>query len=274
MTPYHHVHNTQYNSSRVTKSNNTGWLQESVLWKIIVLIALIYIIWADKVSIVFGAMPADAAQMQQEGQRVKASLFDLSHGATSIGAKTQDVQVVLPPEAESNLTHLMDPAFAQRNAVEQDLVQTRLTRCQTYVARFAPVAVAEMRRTGLPASITLAQGLLESDAGESKLAKATNNHFGIKCFSKKCRKGHCQNFTDDSHKDFFLQYPNAWGSYRAHTDFLKNSNRYAQLFDLEPQAYRKWAKGLAEAGYASDPQYANKLIAIIQSMGLEKYDRM
>lgn len=274
MTPSHHVHQTHYNSSRVTKSNSFEWLQESVLWKIIVLFALIYIIWADKVSIVFGPMPMDAVQVQQDGQRIKASLFDLAHASTGASLKSPDVQVVLPPDAESNLTHAMDPAFAQRNAVEPGVVQARMTRCQTYVARFAPVAVAEMRRTGLPASITLAQGLLESDAGESKLAKATNNHFGIKCFSKKCKKGHCQNFTDDSHKDFFLEYPNVWGSYRAHTDFLKNSNRYARLFDFGPQAYRKWAKGLSEAGYASDPQYANKLIAIIQSMGLEKYDRM
>jgi flagellum-specific peptidoglycan hydrolase FlgJ len=80
------------------------------------------------------------------------------------------------------------------------------------------------------------------------------------------------NFTDDSHKDFFLHYSNVWESYRAHTDFLKNSNRYAQLFDLGAHAYRQWAKGLANAGYASDPQYANKLIAIIQQLGLDQYD--
>lgn len=274
MTPYHHVHQTQYNSSRVTKANSFEWLQESVLWKVIVLIALIYIIWADKVSIVFGEVPGGTAKVQQEGQRVRASLFDLSNASSGSTAQKPEVQVVLPPDAKSNLTHLMDPAFAQRNAVEPGIVEERLTRCQSYVERFAPVAVAEMRRTGLPASITLAQGLLESDAGASKLAKATNNHFGIKCFSKKCKKGHCQNFTDDSHKDFFLQYPNVWGSYRAHTDFLKNSNRYAHLFEIGTQNYRKWAKELAAAGYASDPQYANKLIAIIQSMNLEKYDRM
>lgn len=272
MTPYHHVHQTQNNSSRVTKVNRFEWFQESVLWKIIVLLALIYIIWNDKVSIVFGEVPAGAGMEQTEGQRVKASLFDFGHASAKLSAKAPEVMVELQPASESNLTHVMDPGFAQRNGIETEIVETRMDHCKSYVARFAPVAVAEMRRTGLPASITLAQGLLESDAGLSKLAKTTNNHFGVKCFSKKCKKGHCMNFTDDSHKDFFLHYSNVWESYRAHTDFLKNSNRYAQLFDLGAHAYRQWAKGLANAGYASDPQYANKLIAIIQQLGLDQYD--
>jgi flagellum-specific peptidoglycan hydrolase FlgJ len=129
-----------------------------------------------------------------------------------------------------------------------------------------------MRRFGIPASITLAQGLLESNAGDSPLVRKTNNHFGIKCFSKTCKRGHCANFTDDSHKDFFVRYDNAWSSYRAHSQFLKNTKRYAALFNLDPADYRAWAQGLEKAGYATDPLYAEKLVALIENLGLNRYD--
>lgn len=144
--------------------------------------------------------------------------------------------------------------------------------CRSYIERFAPVAVAEMRRYGIPASIALAQGLLESNAGDSPLARKTNNHFAIKCFSKTCKRGHCLNFTDDSHKDFFIRYENVWSSYRAHSLLLKNSKRYSALFQLEPTDYRGWAYGLKKAGYATDPLYAEKLIALIENLSLHRYD--
>jgi len=138
----------------------------------------------------------------------------------------------------------------------------------TYVQRFAKVAKSEMEKYGIPASIKLAQGLLESKAGKSKLATTTNNHFGIKCFSKHCKKGHCTNFSDDSHKDFFKVFDTAWASYRAHSELLQ-SNRYKHLLH---QDYTTWAKGLSKAGYATDPQYSKKLIEIIETLELYKYD--
>jgi flagellum-specific peptidoglycan hydrolase FlgJ len=151
-------------------------------------------------------------------------------------------------------------------------VRQGLSACQTYIQRFAPVAQAEMRKYGIPASIILAQALLESNAGQSKLTQKTNNHFGMKCFSKNCRKGHCSNFTDDSHKDFFLSYGNAWASYRDHSNFLKNNKRYRKLFTNEATDYKSWARGLAKAGYATDKLYANKLIALIETLELDQYD--
>lgn len=139
-----------------------------------------------------------------------------------------------------------------------------------YIERFAPVAKAEMRRSGIPASIILAQAILESQSGKSALATKANNHFGIKCFSSKCHKGHCMNFSDDSHKDFFLRFPNAWSSFRAHSNFLKQSARYKHLF--KHHDYHTWAKGLANAGYATDKQYGEKLIRLIESLHLHQYD--
>ena len=96
----------------------------------------------------------------------------------------------------------------------------KLKKQRAYVDRFANVAQVEMKKYGIPASIKLAQGLIETNAGESRLSTKNNNHFGMKCFSKKCKKGHCSNFSDDTHKDFFRIYKNAWESYRSHSELL------------------------------------------------------
>lgn len=141
-----------------------------------------------------------------------------------------------------------------------------------YVERFAEIAQKEMEKYGIPASITLAQGLLESNAGESPLATRNNNHFGIKCFSRSCKKGHCSNFTDDSHKDFFRKYNNAWESYRAHSSLLR-ADRYKALYKLSSSDYKGWAQGLKKAGYATDKYYADKLINLIDELGLHQYDK-
>lgn len=150
------------------------------------------------------------------------------------------------------------------------VLSTQQKKQLTYVQRFAKVAQGEMHKYGIPASVTLAQGLLESRAGESPLATKNNNHFGIKCFSKSCQKGHCRNFSDDSHKDFFKVYPSAWDSYRAHSLFLQGK-RYQHL-RTAAKGYQEWAVGLQKAGYATDQQYGNKLIRLIEGLGLERYD--
>lgn len=141
-----------------------------------------------------------------------------------------------------------------------------------YVERFYKVAQTEMEKYGIPASITLAQGLLESNVGESRLAVKNNNHFGIKCFSRSCKRGHCSNFTDDSHKDFFRIYKSPWESYRAHSQLLKRG-RYNNLFNLASTDYKGWAYGLKKAGYATDRYYAEKLINTIDDLDLHQYDQ-
>jgi flagellum-specific peptidoglycan hydrolase FlgJ len=142
---------------------------------------------------------------------------------------------------------------------------------EAYVNRFVDVAQKEMRKYGIPASITLAQGLIETNAGDSRLAKQNNNHFGMKCFSKKCGKGHCANFTDDSHKDFFRKYKSSWESYRAHSQLLMGK-RYRHLKKLGNENYKDWARGLKKAGYATDKRYAEKLINIIDELKLYQFD--
>lgn len=139
-------------------------------------------------------------------------------------------------------------------------------KIQKYIDRFRQVAKAEERKFGIPACIKMAQGILESGFGTSTLAVKNHNHFGVKCFSKRCKKGHCTNRTDDSHKDFFRKYPNAWASWRAHSQHLSNSERYKKLF--ETSDYKKWAYGLKKAGYATDAQYPEKLIGIIEYFNL------
>jgi flagellum-specific peptidoglycan hydrolase FlgJ len=140
-----------------------------------------------------------------------------------------------------------------------------------YVKRFANLAQGEQNTYGIPASIILAQGLLESDAGESPLSAEANNHFGIKCFSRSCRRGHCRNFTDDSHKDFFRVFPTAWESYRSHSLLLQGP-RYRGLKKLGDENYTAWARGLSKAGYATDKKYAEKLIHLIEDLDLYRYD--
>ena len=144
-------------------------------------------------------------------------------------------------------------------------------RQEAYVAQYATLAQEEMLRYRIPASITLAQGLLESGAGASRLASRNNNHFGIKCFSKTCRKGHCSNFEDDTHKDFFRIYQDSPESYRAHS-LLLGGSRYKSLYQNDIRDYESWAHGLKKAGYATDPKYAEKLIRLIEDLKLYRYD--
>ena len=141
---------------------------------------------------------------------------------------------------------------------------------QKYIRKYAPTAVSEMKRTGVPASITLAQGLVESAAGESTLASKSNNHFGIKCHSD--WKGKKTYYDDDKAKECFRVYSNAAASFKDHSDFLRYQDRYKFLFDLDPTDYKGWARGLKKAGYATDPKYADKLIKVIEDYELYKYD--
>lgn len=142
---------------------------------------------------------------------------------------------------------------------------------EIYVDRFAPLAVEEMYRSGVPASITLAQGLLESRYGLSELAVKGNNHFGIKCHNN--WKGKKIYYDDDRKGECFRKYSSPEQSYRDHSDFLRYRDRYKFLFDYKITDYKSWAHGLKKAGYATDPAYASKLIRIIEDYKLYEYDR-
>ena len=146
----------------------------------------------------------------------------------------------------------------------------KLTPQEEYIHKYASIAQAEMRRTGVPASITLAQGLLESGSGKSTLAVKANNHFGIKCH--KDWKGKKVYHDDDAKGECFRAYAKPEESFRDHSDFLRYNDRYKFLFDYEVSDYRSWCYGLKQAGYATDPKYAIKLIDLIETYGLGRYD--
>lgn len=132
----------------------------------------------------------------------------------------------------------------------------------SYIERYKELAMQEMRRSGIPASIKMAQAMLESNNGNSTLARQTNNHFGIKCHRD--WKGKTYTYDDDRRNECFRKYDNVYDSYRDHTDFLMGSSRYAFLFDYSPTDYKAWARGLKKAGYATHNEYAELLIRIIE----------
>lgn len=148
--------------------------------------------------------------------------------------------------------------------------QQRISITQ-YIDTWSPVAIEEMRRFGIPASIKLAQGILESDFGNSRLAVKANNHFGIKCHGW---QGETYNKDDDARNECFRAYVNARESFSDHSVFLSTRPRYALLFELEIHDYKGWAKGLRSAGYATNPKYPELLIGIIERHDLARFDRM
>jgi LysM repeat protein len=141
-----------------------------------------------------------------------------------------------------------------------------------YVEKYATIAVEEMHRSRIPASITLAQGLLESGNGNSRLALQGNNHFGIKC--KAGWAGETMKEDDDAPQECFRKYPTPLDSYKDHSEFLMKGQRYAFLFDLDPTDYKAWAHGLKKAGYATNPRYGEILIATIEKNNLQRFDAL
>ena len=146
----------------------------------------------------------------------------------------------------------------------------RQTR-EEYVEKYKAIAIAHMERYGIPASITMAQGILESDSGNSHLSTSSNNHFGIKC--KKSWTGDRVYHDDDAKGECFRAYPSVEASYQDHADFLDQSPRYDSLFAYPSDDYRSWARGLKAAGYATAPDYAERLVKIIESMKLYLLDK-
>lgn len=146
------------------------------------------------------------------------------------------------------------------------------TSIEDYIQTYRDLAIQEMKRTGVPAAIKLAQGIHETEGGNSDLLKRSNNHFGIKC--KTNWTGETVYHDDDALGECFRKYPSAEDSYRDHSNFLKGSSRYAFLFNLKPTDYKGWAYGLKRAGYATNPRYPQIIIKYIEEYGLEEYTLM
>jgi len=151
-----------------------------------------------------------------------------------------------------------------------DIENTVDQKINFYIKKYAPAATKNMRFFKIPASITLAQGILESGYGEGTLAKKANNHFGIKCHKE--WKGKSITHDDDEKGECFRSYKNPLRSYRDHSLFLVDRDRYSSLFTLNRKDYKGWALGLKAAGYATDPKYADKLISLIERFNLIRFD--
>ncbi|BDS15613.1 glucosaminidase domain-containing protein [Aureispira anguillae] len=208
-------------------------------------------------------------QIKAEKNDIRTEL-NLANAATAVGA------ALSPAEQEaaakySNLGFVLNPSYAIKKGIDPKIVAFKTQKCYDYIELYLSTAKEEANLYGIPVAITLAQGLLESNAGDSKLAKNDNNHFGIKCKSK-CVGCRCANYTDDSKYDMFRVFDSAWYSFREHSNLLMGS-RYKHLTKLAKTEYKNWAHGLEAAGYATDKQYAEKLIKIIEALHLQQFDK-
>ena len=207
--------------------------------------------------------------IKEEKDDIRSQL-NLANAATAVGAAlTAEEQAAA--EQYSNLGFVVNPTYASRKGVDPKIVAFKMQKCQRYIELYQNTAEEEAALYGVPVAITLAQGLLESNAGDSKLAKNDNNHFGIKCKSK-CVGCRCANYTDDSKYDMFRVFDSAWYSFREHSKLLENA-RYRHLKKLPRTDYVNWAHGLEAAGYATDKQYGEKLIKIIEGLNLQRFDK-
>ena len=187
---------------------------------------------------------------------------------TSCGAKKK-----LPTQVPSRPV-TAEPATTEKSHAYDGVAKIKtppknLSVTESYIYQFSAIAKQEMKLYGIPASITLAQGILESANGQGKLTKRSNNHFGIKCNGWKGAKVY---HDDDKAQECFRKYTHAEYSYRDHSLFLFERSRYRFLFDYDLTDYKAWAKGLKKAGYATDPKYPNKLISLIERYKLFSLD--
>ena len=183
--------------------------------------------------------------------------------------KTKNPGVVLNEQKPERLASINEKNFVNKLKKENpNLNNSKLA----YIEKYAALAVNEMHKSKIPASITLAQGILESGKGRSELALKSNNHFGIKCHTK--WKGERVYHDDDARGECFRKYKYVETSYHDHSEFLTKRKRYNFLFTYGSKDYKKWAKGLRKAGYATDKKYPNKLIKIIEDYRLYEFDKV
>lgn len=181
-----------------------------------------------------------------------------------------NTQVISQKKAETNKIKKQETKTVDAAVIPPTRSLTTNEKVNVYLQLFGPIAQEEMRIYKIPASITLAQGLLESGFGAGRLAVEGNNHFGIKCHND--WTGGRIYHDDDEKGECFRVYENASESYRDHSLFLSNRNRYAFLFRLGKKDYQAWARGLKKAGYATDPKYPKKLIGLIERYQLDRFD--
>jgi flagellum-specific peptidoglycan hydrolase FlgJ len=172
-------------------------------------------------------------------------------------------------DRKQNTEQVSTPKVPEQPETPKTPSTTYANATEAYIANFSAIAKEEMRKYKIPASITLAQGILESGSGKGRLAVEANNHFGIKCHGWTGQKIY---HDDDASQECFRKYEHAESSFEDHSAFLTGRSRYAKLFQLREDDYKGWAKGLRAAGYATDRKYPDKLISLIERYQLYTYD--
>lgn len=192
------------------------------------------------------------------------SIFIVSCGSRKKSARNVDTRI------KKTDTRPISKKENEAIAEPEKITKTPIIKSTNeYIAVFKDIAIAEMKQYGIPASITLAQGILESGSGKGRLAVKANNHFGIKCHDW---RGATIYHDDDRAQECFRKYRNVNKSFRDHSEFLANRKRYAKLFELDLDDYKGWAKELRRAGYATDRKYPEKLVSLIERYELYKFD--
>ncbi len=232
----------------------------------------------EKGKVVPASVPLSAVSSKEKKTNTQAfgfgnlpSLIRNTVSKGNVPTKAAELTKESVVAAHPNVRFLLFPEMTESAKLNASEVNALNNKCKAYARRFAPVAMAEMGRYGVPASITVAQAILHSNAGDHPLVEKSNNHFGIKCFSKECPKGHCSHHGTEEHKSFYRNFNTAWESFRGHSLLLTNK-KYEHLLKLKKKDYKGWANGLQKAGYSKDQQYAQKLIRIIEAMQLAELD--
>jgi flagellum-specific peptidoglycan hydrolase FlgJ len=232
-----------------------------------------YDVQSDQPAAINASLVETSQKWWQEIREEKTTIrekLNLANAATAVGAGLSPEQQKIAAKF-SNLGFVLSPNYAVKKGIDPRIVAFKIKKCQDYIQTYGPTAQEEATLYGIPVAITLAQGLLESNVGDSKLSKKDNNHFGIKCKAK-CVGCRCANYTDDSKYDMFRVFDSAWYSFREHSTLLMGA-RYKHLNKLERTDYKNWARGLQAAGYATDKKYADKLISIIERLNLQQFDK-
>lgn len=198
------------------------------------------------------------------------SVFLFACGSNkNVTTKNKNEEVVQEEPKPEKLSHVNEKEITKKLVKNNPKLNKHTL---SYIKKYAPLAVYEMHQYKIPASITLAQGILESGRGRSELAAKSNNHFGIKCHTG--WKGERVYHDDDEKGECFRKYKYVETSYNDHSEFLSKRRRYAFLFSYSTKDYKSWAKGLKKAGYATDKKYPNKLIKIIEDYKLYEFDKV
>jgi flagellum-specific peptidoglycan hydrolase FlgJ len=270
------------------RRNAIIFLQKHGFMFIIMAVMLVFVV-AKTDRLTTAAIGSETTNITEKNTGKKRNLKQKPEKVTTMGVEfktknndpTEGVTEVLPARAplpvrsnayaaDGTAANLFDNVsiFVAPEKADVKVVKSKQEKCWDYVRRFVNVARAERQKFGIPVSITLAQGLLESDAGDSRLTRSANNHFGIKTFNRNVPHVVLK---DDTPTDKFKKYNSAWESYRDHSLLLMRAH-YGQLQYLSKTDYSGWARGLEKAGYATDKLYAEKLIKIIENLQLYKLD--